>query len=112
MKRTATIFFLAGLIAAGCAGRTAQRRESYLALHPNLPPETAGQIRRGEVRTGMTRADVLAAWGDPNHFIPGYSDASVVLETWVYRYHLVFGTGYYRLEFRDGILQQMVREYY
>ena len=111
MKRLIFGFILAAVLTAGCSS-TQTRREAYVRANPLMPETKAAQILRGEVWRGMTKEDVLAAWGDPTYFIPGYSDATVSLETWIYCYHLVFGTGYYRLDFRDGILEKMVREYY
>ncbi|HOO77417.1 MAG TPA: hypothetical protein PLI51_04765 [bacterium] len=109
-RSAALILAVAALSACGCA--TSARREAYLELNPGMSAEKQEMIRRGEVVVGMSRNDVLAAWGDPNFFVPGYSDPTVRYETWVYRYHLVFGTGYYRLLFRNGRLSVMDRVYY
>ena len=57
---------------AACAGdfrtdRTiaADRAQSYVAAHPDLPAATATDIRNLRARVGMTMEQAIAAWGSP-----------------------------------------------
>ena len=76
MKQTAkTIVAIAAMsaLAAGCTGANlktdytlAQERvNSYLAANPNLSAPVAQAIGRMELRKGMTKEQIIAAWGKP-----------------------------------------------
>jgi hypothetical protein len=70
-KATALLALGAVLVLSACAGlRTdyqiaRERAASYVAAHPDLDPAIAGAIRANTVRKGMTREQVVAAWGRP-----------------------------------------------
>jgi hypothetical protein len=56
---------------AGCAGwktdytAAKERAAAYVAAHPSLDSATATAIRNNRVAKGMTREQVVAAWGRP-----------------------------------------------
>jgi hypothetical protein len=54
----------AGLIGCG-PGASAQRRSDYLSAHPEMSADTRTLIENGRVGPGMTKDQVLAAWGSP-----------------------------------------------
>lgn len=62
-----------GALLAACSGaglRTDyqiahERAAAYVAAHPELDRETAAAIARLELRKGMSREEVIAAWGYP-----------------------------------------------
>lgn len=71
-RKTAALLVLgAALALPACAGlRTdyqiaRERAASYVAAHPDLDPAIAGAIRANQVRKGMNREQVVAAWGRP-----------------------------------------------
>lgn len=61
------------LFAAACAGLDLKtdrqiardRLEAYLVAHPATDKDTATAMRRFELRTGMTKQEVIATWGRP-----------------------------------------------
>lgn len=67
------IAFAMSLVAvAGCAGpiktdyRIAKERaQAYVSKNPALPPQTREAILRSSIHIGMTRDQVIAAWGRP-----------------------------------------------
>ena len=64
------IFAIACLL-AGCAGLKTdydigrERAEAYVANHPELSSNTAEAIRSNSIHNGMTKEQVIAAWGPP-----------------------------------------------
>ncbi|MPY72167.1 MAG: hypothetical protein GEU92_19070 [Alphaproteobacteria bacterium] len=70
-KAAAILALGAALLLSACAGlRTdyqiaRERAASYVAGHPDLDPEVAGAIKANQVRKGMTKEQVVAAWGRP-----------------------------------------------
>ena len=42
-----------------------ERARSYVAAHPKLDDKTKDAILRNRIRVGMTKEQVLAAWGRP-----------------------------------------------
>lgn len=42
-----------------------ERARTYVASHPNLDDKTKDAILRNMIRVGMTKEQVLAAWGRP-----------------------------------------------
>ncbi|SRR5579875_1459618 len=82
--RTAAAVLLIAL--AGCGpGLNQQRRANYLASHPNIDPATRSLIEKGRVAPGMTREQVLAAWGSPPSDCPRWR--SNLMEIWDYCHH-------------------------
>lgn len=58
--------FLAMTSFAGCGpGAAEQRRNDYIAAHPELSGNTRNLIQSGLVAPGMTKDQVIAAWGSP-----------------------------------------------
>lgn len=53
-----------------------QRAQSYLAAHPDVPPEIADAIRANTVRKGMNMEQVIAAWGQPA-YVQRFRDGAV-----------------------------------
>jgi hypothetical protein len=50
----------------GCGpGASEQRRNDYISAHPELNGSTQNLIQNGRVSPGMTKDQVLAAWGPP-----------------------------------------------
>ena len=61
----------------------AQRRQSYVASHPELPPAAKERILSGRLYIGMTNDMVLASWGPPSNVTRSGDEASI-REVWVY----------------------------
>jgi hypothetical protein len=55
---------VAGLFGCG-PGASEQRRNDYISAHPELNGSTQSLIQAGRVSPGMTKDQVLAAWGPP-----------------------------------------------
>jgi outer membrane protein assembly factor BamE (lipoprotein component of BamABCDE complex) len=55
---------LAGLCGCG-PGASEQRRNDYIAAHPETNGTTSSLIQNGRVAPGMTKDQVIAAWGSP-----------------------------------------------
>ena len=59
------------VLVAGCAGLKTdfqvakERARTYVAAHPDLDDKTKDAILRNTIRVGMTKEQVLAAWGRP-----------------------------------------------
>ena len=50
----------------GCGpGASEQRRTDYISAHPELNGSTRSLIEGGRVAPGMTKDQVIAAWGSP-----------------------------------------------
>lgn len=75
---------MAGLIGCG-PGINEQRRDTYLASHPGIDPSTRSLIQDGRVAPGMTKDQVLAAWGSPPSDCPSWR--SNLMEIWDYCHH-------------------------
>jgi hypothetical protein len=75
---------LAGLIGCG-PGLNEQRRDNYVASHPNVDPATRSLIKGGRVAPGMTKDQVVAAWGNPPSDCPIWR--SNLMEIWDYCHH-------------------------
>lgn len=43
-----------------------ESRKNYVEIHPGLASEIKQAILKGDVIEGMTKQDVLAAWGEPS----------------------------------------------
>ncbi len=58
-------------LVVGCAGLKSdydiakERAQIYVAVHPDLPSNTAEAIRTNTIQNGMTMEQVIAAWGPP-----------------------------------------------
>lgn len=82
------IIAIASIAISGCSGAdlktdhaTAQDRvKSYLAANPTLKPAIAQAIGRMELHKGMTKDQIIAAWGKPA-YIQRYSGQS---EKWFF----------------------------
>ncbi len=82
----ATAAALAGALLIGCGpGISQDRRASYLAAHPEIDPATRRMIQDGRVAPGMTKDEVLAAWGSPPSDCPSWR--SNLMEIWDYCRH-------------------------
>lgn len=84
---------IAALALAGCAifGPTRSSRISYVESHPNLPPRFFTAIQGGIIMKGMTKQDVVAAWGNPCGYCYGTTHNSWG-DSWEYN---VFGSSSY-----------------
>lgn len=70
----------------GCGpGANEQRRTDYLAAHPETNSSTRALIQDGRVVPGMTKDQVLAAWGSPPADCSNYR--SNLMEIWDYCHH-------------------------
>jgi hypothetical protein len=50
----------------GCGpGASDQRRNDYISAHPEINANTSSLIQSGRVAPGMTKDQVIAAWGAP-----------------------------------------------
>jgi hypothetical protein len=63
---------------------TTQRREAYVAAHLDLDAATREAISKGEVKVGMTTADVHASWGEPSRKNTSGGIGGEFI-TWIYR---------------------------
>jgi hypothetical protein len=66
-------------------GANEQRRTDYLAAHPETDASTRALIQDGRVVPGMTKNQVLAAWGSPPADCSSYR--SNLMEIWDYCHH-------------------------
>jgi hypothetical protein len=62
--------------------RKQARRDDYIASHGELPPEIKSAIKRGRLRIGMTKEQVLASWGPPGNTSTANDK---IRETWIYQ---------------------------
>jgi hypothetical protein len=81
---SAVLALAAGLAACG-PGIAEQRRTDYLAAHPELDSAKRAMIQDGRIGPGMTKDEVLAAWGSPPPECPSYR--SNLMEIWDYCHH-------------------------
>lgn len=82
------------LILGGCAGsppsdcgpdcHAEQRRDAYLAAHPELSPKITAAIAEGRVLMGMTANDVVAVLGEPDRKVDAHAPW-IEREQWIYR---------------------------
>jgi hypothetical protein len=64
---------VSALLLAGCSGAgfkthaqiLSERAESYIAAHPELDEKTKQDIRLARLHKGMSKHEVIAAWGRP-----------------------------------------------
>ncbi len=83
---TAIAVTLAFIGLAGCGpGLNEQRRSDYLTTHPETDPAMRAMIQDGRVGPGMTKDQVLAAWGSPPSSCPSWR--SNLMEIWDYCQH-------------------------
>ena len=80
----AIVLLLGGLIGCG-PGASEQRRNDYLSAHPETDASTRAMIQDGRVAPGMSKDQVLAAWGSPPSDCPGWH--SNLMEIWDYCHH-------------------------
>jgi len=70
----------------GCGpGTNEQRRSDYLTAHPDTAPSVSAMIQGGRVAPGMTKDQVLAAWGSPPSDCPSYT--TNLMTIWDYCHH-------------------------
>lgn len=76
---------LVGLLVVGCATLDPKLayRTTYFKAHPEIDHATRMDIEQGRIKTGMTREQVLAAWGDLLDRVQ-YDDGA---EVWTYRWY-------------------------
>lgn len=79
--RYASALLLALLLAA-CAP-TQQARQEYVQAH-DRPPRIEEAIMEGQVVTGMTKDDVRASWGDPQHVNDSFYEGVGSQTQWCY----------------------------
>lgn len=85
---------LAAVALSGCAGprpdncdkncQAEQRRDAYLASHPDLPPKTRSAIALGRVLVGMSADEVIAVLGEPDSKVDAHAPW-IEREQWIYR---------------------------
>ena len=78
------VVLLAALL-AGCAGNETRRQ---VLADPATPPAIRQAIEQEKIRVGMTKQQVIAAWGPPCGYCYGTRESSWG-DTWEYN---VFGT--------------------
>lgn len=82
--RTAAMCLLGGLLLAGCATSTVEkRRQERPAAYANLSPEFRSLVDQGRIKVGMSKDAVYIAWGKPSEVIQGESSSGPI-ETWLY----------------------------
>ena len=71
--RTLGALAVSALLLAGCSGSglkthaqiLSEKAESYIAAHPDLDDRTKQDIRLARLHEGMSKREVIAAWGRP-----------------------------------------------
>ena len=86
---TAMLACVATLSGCGLIQQNATTRE--VLSDPTLPAQTRKAIVEKKIRIGMTKKQVIAAWGSPCGYCPGTRTTSRG-EWWEYN---IFGTGSY-----------------
>lgn len=79
---------------------TRNRRESYVNAHQGIDSEKKQDILAGRVSTGMTKEDVLAAWGGPRKADRLITSSGRAILVWRY-FSVEYPTHLY---FRDGVV--------
>lgn len=100
MQKIAIIIFAVFLLfGIGCTKSVRYTEEEI----QKFPPEVQENIRKGEVKVGMTTQQVRYAWGSPNtiKFLEP-TDKGKTREQWIYTKLGIFGTRL--LVFLDGKL--------
>lgn len=89
------------IFVCGCAPNYAGR---YLRENPNTPPDIVACIQKEQIKTGMTKAQVKASWGEPRR-VDNTHYAGVDMDTWVYQSAWDrYGHNANYLYFKDGRL--------
>ncbi len=78
------MFTLTGFLWFG-PGADDQRRNDYIAAHPELSASVRALIQGGQVAPGMTQGQVQAAWGPPPSDCHGWQ--SNLQTIWDYCHH-------------------------
>ena|SRR5579864_696738 len=78
------IFTVTGFLWFG-PGVDEQRRNDYIAAHPELSSSVRALIQGGQVAPGMTKDQVLASWGPPPSDCHGWQ--SNLMTIWDYCHH-------------------------
>ena len=79
------IAVLSCVLLVGCAVVDYQktRREQYISANPSTDSNIKNEILNGRVLIGMTKDEVVASWGKPDH-INSTVTRSADREQWVY----------------------------
>lgn len=106
MKPDLVLAFLMALT-AGCGTMgypesANQRFNRYMAAYPDTPVDVQQKIRAGTIAVGMTKGQVIAAWGQPRM----NNDSSDGFDQWVYGDPAYNATYLY---FRNGVLDKFQR---
>jgi outer membrane protein assembly factor BamE (lipoprotein component of BamABCDE complex) len=80
----ACLLVAVGLMGCG-PGASEQRRTDYLSAHPEMSANTRTLIQNGQVAPGMTKDQVLAAWGSPPSDCKSWQ--SNLMAIWDYCHH-------------------------
>lgn len=70
------------VLLAAC-GPSLETRKEYVQTH-DRPPAIESAIIDGEIRVGMTKEDVRAAWGDPRSINRSYYEGTGAETQWCY----------------------------
>lgn len=68
------------VLLAGCAPNYAGQ---YLAQFPDTPPDIVAAIKSNQIKKGMTKNQVKAAWGEPTR-ISNLHYAGTNADSWAY----------------------------
>lgn len=77
----------------GCGFAHEANIKQRVLADPALPTEIRSSIERGRIMAGMSKDQVIAAWGNPCWYCPGTRENSWG-DTWEYN---PFGTGRYSI---------------
>ena len=87
----------------------ANRRQTYVNDNPNLSPDLAASILKGQIAKGMDVKDVRAAWGTPDR--ESFSISEGENQQWNWSYYTPIGRfmeGTVILTFLNGKLINLV----
>lgn len=76
-----SLFALLFILAA--CGPTLESRKEYVRQH-DRPPEIERSIINEKIQVGMTKQDVRASWGDPDHVNESYYAGGEPQTQWCY----------------------------
>lgn len=76
-------FFVVLLVAVAACGPTKEMRKEYVRTH-DRPEYIEEAIVEGKIVTGMTKQDVKASWGNPDHVNESYYEGVGSRTQWCY----------------------------
>lgn len=82
MRHLTAILATALLLLTGCVP-TKEARQDYVNAH-DRPHRIEQAVLQGEVVTGMTKRDVRASWGKPDHINESYYQGVGARTQWCY----------------------------